>query len=155
MRPQDLEELYHKIRWYFQKNLGEKLSDSYNKSAKIQPILEKLVERFKLLCKLERDISIDESLLLRKGSLSLKQCIPKKRSRFGLIAFVLSEGSPGYVWSVVLYTVGQWKHWFRLPCNQGFNRGLNEDQIDIFFIIITKKTGEMSIKILGNFTNLF
>ena len=36
-----------------------------------------------------------------------------------------------------------------------FNRGLNEDQINIFFIIITKKTGEISTKILGNFINLF
>ena len=36
-----------------------------------------------------------------------------------------------------------------------FNRGLNEDQINMFFVIITKKTGEISIKILGNFINLF
>ena len=56
---------------------NEELGDSYNKAAKIQPILEKLVERFKLLCQLERDMSIDKSLLLRKGCLNWKQYIPK------------------------------------------------------------------------------
>ena len=56
---------------------NEEPGDSYNKAAKIQPILEKLVERFKLLCQLERDISIDKSLLLRKGCLNWKQYIPK------------------------------------------------------------------------------
>ena len=76
---------------------NEELGDSYNKAAKIQPVLEKLVKRFKLLYKLERNISIDESILL------WKDCIPKKRSRFGLKAFVLSEGSIGYVWNVILY----------------------------------------------------
>ena len=54
---------------------NEELGDSYNKAAKIQPILEKHVERFKLLCQLERDISIDKSLLLRKGCLNWKQYI--------------------------------------------------------------------------------
>ena len=49
---------------------NEELGNSYNKAAKIQPILEKLVERFKLLCELKCDISTDESLLLWKGRLS-------------------------------------------------------------------------------------
>ena len=86
---------------YFVDN--EEFSVSYNKASKIQPILEKLVERFKLLCELEGDISIDESLLLWKERLSWKQYIPKKRPRFGLKAFVLSEGSTGYVWNVICY----------------------------------------------------
>ena len=70
---------------------NEELHDSYNKATKIQPTLEQLVEPFKLLCELEHDISIDESLLLWKGCLSWKQYIPKKRSRFGLKAFVLQD----------------------------------------------------------------
>ena len=43
---------------------NEELGDSYNKATKIQPLLEKLVGRFILICELEHDISIDESLLL-------------------------------------------------------------------------------------------
>ena len=61
---------------------------------------------WKVSSELERDISIDESLLLWKRRLSWKQCIPNKRSRFGLKAFVLSEGSTGYVWNIILYTGG-------------------------------------------------
>jgi len=63
-----------------------------------------LVERFQMLLELERDISIDESLLLWKGRLSWKQYIPKKRAHFGLKAFVLCEGYTGYVWNIILYT---------------------------------------------------
>ena len=90
--------------WHFVDN--DELGDSYNKSAKIQPILEKLLERLKLLCELERNISIDESLLLWKGRFSWKQYIPKKRSCFRLKAFVLLKGSTGYVWNIILYTDG-------------------------------------------------
>ena len=43
---------------------NEELGDFYNKATKIQPLLEKLVGRFILICELEHDISIDESLLL-------------------------------------------------------------------------------------------
>ena len=46
------------------------LDDSYNKAAKIQPILEKLVECFKLLCQLECNISTDDSPLLWKDILA-------------------------------------------------------------------------------------
>ena len=87
-------------------NDNEELGDSYNKAAKIQPILEKLLERFKLLCELERDISIDEFLLLWKGHLSWKHYIPKKTSGFGSKVSVLSERSTGYLWSVILYAGG-------------------------------------------------
>ena len=37
---------------------NEELGDCYNTAAQIQPILKKLVQRFKLLCELERDMSI-------------------------------------------------------------------------------------------------
>ena len=37
---------------------NEELGNSYNTAAQIQPILKKLVQRFILLCELERDMSI-------------------------------------------------------------------------------------------------
>ena len=58
---------------------------------------------FKLQCEFKRDISIDESLFWWKERLSWKQYIPKRRSRFGLKAFVLSKGSTNYVWNIILY----------------------------------------------------
>ena len=63
-----------------------------------------LNKRFKLLINLERDLSIDESLLLWKGRLSWKQYIPKKRSRFGIKPFAPCEASTGYTWNIILYS---------------------------------------------------
>ena len=68
----------------------EELGYSYNKAVKIQPILDKLVEQFKLLLELERNVSFGESRLLWKGCLSWKQYIPKK-DHFSLKAFMLSK----------------------------------------------------------------
>ena len=43
---------------------NDELPHEYNKSAKIQPVLALLIELFKSLINLERNVSIDESLLL-------------------------------------------------------------------------------------------
>ena len=53
---------------------------------------------------LGRDVSIDETLLLRKGRLSWKQFITTKRARFGIKTFVLADACTGYVWNSVIYT---------------------------------------------------
>ncbi|KAG8236482.1 hypothetical protein J437_LFUL016630 [Ladona fulva] len=52
----------------------------------------------------ERDVTVDESLLLYKGGLGLRQYIPHKRARFGIKTFVLCESSTGYIWSKIAYT---------------------------------------------------
>ena len=80
------------------------LGESCKKTAKIAPLHDYLSEKFSVMYTTERDISIDESLLLWKGCLSWKQYIPNKRSRFGLKSFVLCEAKTGYVWKSVLYT---------------------------------------------------
>ncbi|XP_065673943.1 piggyBac transposable element-derived protein 4-like [Hydra vulgaris] len=125
--------LLHKPRndWYYSKNLlittpgfrrlmsqnkllliekylhfvdNQELEESYNRSAKIQPVLVSLIERFKLLLNHSRDISIDESLLLWKGRLSWKQYSRTKRARFGQKSFVLCDAATGYIWNVIIYT---------------------------------------------------
>ena len=80
------------------------LSESYNRSAKIEPIHKYLVERWQSLLTLEESISVDEAFLLWKGSLSWKQFIRAKRGRFGLKRFVLAEASSSYVWNSTIYT---------------------------------------------------
>ncbi|KAF2879502.1 hypothetical protein ILUMI_26671 [Ignelater luminosus] len=69
---------------------------------KIFPIYERLVERFQNLCVPEKNITIDESLLLYKGRLGWVQYIPLKRSRFGI--YLLCESKSGYVYNFVIYT---------------------------------------------------
>ncbi|KAG8232299.1 hypothetical protein J437_LFUL011240, partial [Ladona fulva] len=72
---------------------------------KIWPVYQKLEEKCKMLYTPERDITIDESLLLYKGRLGWKQFIPQKRPRFGIKTFNLSESRSGYVWFTIIYTV--------------------------------------------------
>ncbi|KAF2893788.1 hypothetical protein ILUMI_12384 [Ignelater luminosus] len=71
---------------------------------KIFPIYERLVERFQNLCVPEKNITIDESLLLYKGRLGWVQYIPLKRTRFGIKTYLLSESKSGYVYNFVIYT---------------------------------------------------
>ncbi|XP_065664603.1 piggyBac transposable element-derived protein 4-like [Hydra vulgaris] len=74
------------------------------KKAKIKPIYDYLVNKFKTLYIPNKNISIDESLLLWKGHLSWKQYFPSKRSRFGIKSFALCESATGYIWNCFLYT---------------------------------------------------
>ncbi|XP_037560458.1 piggyBac transposable element-derived protein 4-like [Dermacentor silvarum] len=73
------------------------------KLCKIWPFLERLLN-YRSAYIPERDISIDESLMLFKGRLGWVQYIPLKRARFGLKFFLLCEESSGYVWDVLIYT---------------------------------------------------
>ena len=86
-------------------------SEDYNpethpqpKLNKIYPIYQLLSNKFKTLYKLDRDVTIDESLMLYKGRLGWVQYIPLKRARFGIKFYMLCESSTGYVWSTIIYT---------------------------------------------------
>ena len=70
----------------------------------IHHVHEYLVDRWKSLLLLGRDISLDEALLLWKGRLSWKQFICTKRARLGLKSFVLADAKTGYVWNSIIYT---------------------------------------------------
>ncbi|KAL3203215.1 hypothetical protein MRX96_042007 [Rhipicephalus microplus] len=54
---------------------------------KIWPVYQALLEKYRTLYVPERDVSVDESLLLFKGRLSWKQYMPLKRARFGINHF--------------------------------------------------------------------
>ena len=69
---------------------------------KVRPVVEYLVNKFRTVYIPEDHISIDEELLLWKGNLSFKQCIPMKRARFGIKMFSLCETS-GYLWNSFVY----------------------------------------------------
>ncbi|XP_047115702.1 piggyBac transposable element-derived protein 4-like [Schistocerca piceifrons] len=72
---------------------------------KIHPIMEHLQSKFRSVYMPERNITIDESLLLWRGWLGWKQYIPSKHSRFGIKLYELCESSFGYVWDFNVYTV--------------------------------------------------
>lgn len=71
---------------------------------KIWDIYQLLEYKFKRAYSPDRDITIDESLLLYKGRLGWRQYIATKRARFGIKIFALCESKSGYVWSTIIYT---------------------------------------------------
>ena len=71
---------------------------------KLWPIVEHLNIKFSSALVPDRDITIDESLMLYKGRLGWIQFIPLKRARFGIKSYMLCESKSGYIWSVIIYT---------------------------------------------------
>ncbi|XP_067121312.1 piggyBac transposable element-derived protein 4-like [Centruroides vittatus] len=70
----------------------------------ILPLLNHLKEKWQEIYTPERDISIDESLLLWKGSLTWRTYMPRKRARMGVKSYLLCESSTGYVYDMLVYT---------------------------------------------------
>jgi len=71
---------------------------------KIWPIFTYLNKKFQEAYTPQRDVTIDESLMLYKGRLGWIQYIPKKRARFGIKSYMLCEAKSGYIWSIIIYT---------------------------------------------------
>ena len=71
---------------------------------KLWPILAHRKAKFSSVYQPERDMAVDESLLLWKGHLGWKQHIPTKRARFGIKSFKICEYSlGGYIWDFFVY----------------------------------------------------
>ncbi|XP_064643576.1 piggyBac transposable element-derived protein 4-like [Lineus longissimus] len=71
---------------------------------KLWPILQHLKRRFSEVYQPERDVAIDESLMLWKGRLGWEQYIPSKRARFGIKSFEICKSSSAYILDFFVYT---------------------------------------------------
>ncbi len=71
---------------------------------KIRPFLNKILENFQSSFQLGREVSLDESMIGFKGRLGFVQYMPKKPTKWGLKAFVVSDSVTGYAFNWVLYT---------------------------------------------------
>ena len=60
------------------------------------------MDKFKTVYTPDKNIAINEELLLWKGRLGFKRYIPKKRARFGIKMFSICELS-GYLWNSFVY----------------------------------------------------
>ncbi|XP_023238888.1 piggyBac transposable element-derived protein 4-like [Centruroides sculpturatus] len=92
-------------------NLHFSNNENYNprthpnpKLNKIWPVVQNLCSKFSRLYVPERDIVVDESLMLFKGRLSWRQYMPLKRSRFGVKFYMLCESASGYLYNFIIYT---------------------------------------------------
>lgn len=70
---------------------------------KIKPLFDSVVDRFSAVYTPCANVAVDESLMLWKGRLAMKQYIPIKRARFGLKSYLLCESGSGYIWKVMVH----------------------------------------------------
>ena len=82
----------------------DEATHSCPKLNKIWPMYKKIVDKCKNMYTPEKDVTIDESLMLYKGRVGWVQYIPLKRARFGIKYFMLCESKSGYVWDFIIYT---------------------------------------------------
>ena len=75
----------------------------YDRLFMVRPVLDHLQTKFKQLYVMERDISIDESMIPFKGHLSWIQRMPQKPVKVGIKVFVVAEASTGYCWNFQIY----------------------------------------------------
>ena len=75
-----------------------------NKLYKIQPFLDLIIPRFQQVCKPQRQLAIDETLIKFNGKVHFRQYLPKKSGRFGIKAFTFAESSTGYLLNSKIYT---------------------------------------------------
>src|SRR3984957_21289003 len=90
---------------HFNDNQQQQSGDQLHK---IKPILDSLRKKFKPCIKLYKNLCIDESMMVWKGGLNFKQCIPSKRHRFGMKLFVLCDCHTGFVLNFIIYTGSNW-----------------------------------------------
>lgn len=71
---------------------------------KIKAFYSAVIYQFSTVYIPKQDIVVDESLMLWKGRLAMKQYIPQKRARFGLKSYDLCECGTGYIWNSIVHT---------------------------------------------------
>ncbi len=91
--------------WHFNDSTGEpdRASPDRDRIYKIRPVVDHLFEHFQLAYVPEKQLAVDESLLLWKGRLLFRQYIPLKRARFGIKLFCACAKS-GYTYRFRIYT---------------------------------------------------
>ncbi|BFZ22082.1 hypothetical protein BsWGS_25121 [Bradybaena similaris] len=75
----------------------------YDKSFKIRPLLNMLLPLWQKYFHLQKEISVDESMIPFKGRTSYMQYMPKKPHKWGLKAWGLADARTGYMWNWQLY----------------------------------------------------
>ena len=83
------------------KKKGERGSDPL---FKLCPFLTPFINNFKASYTLNREVSVDESMIGFKGRLSFIQYLPKKPTKWGMKVYVLSDAHTGYIYDWHLHT---------------------------------------------------
>ena len=79
---------------------------------KIKPFLEYLLVRFRGAFYFARELSVDKTMIRFKGRVGFHQYCPLKPTKWGLKAFVLTDGATGYVLDIIPYTGSETRTYF-------------------------------------------
>ena len=79
-------------------------SINFDRLHKIRPVLDKIVNNFKIHYTPQQNLSVDESMVGFKGRLSWIQYMPKKPRKWGIKIWTLADGTNGYVSNLKVYT---------------------------------------------------
>ncbi|XP_046837276.1 piggyBac transposable element-derived protein 4-like [Vespa crabro] len=84
-------------------HFSDKASRTADRLYKINKVVDMLRVSFNNAFQPYQRLCIDESLLLYKGRLSLKQYIRSKNNRFGIKSFLLCDCKTGYIQDIIIY----------------------------------------------------
>ena len=72
---------------------------------KVRPFLEAFNHIVENVYMPEQNVAVDESLMLFKGRLKIRQYIPNKRNRYGVKSYLLCESESGYCFQIQTHSV--------------------------------------------------
>ena len=78
-------------------------SPKYKKLGKVQPIIDKLSQRFQAVYSPGKNVSVDEAMIPFKGRSTLKQYMPLKPVKRGIKVWALADATNGYLSSFQVY----------------------------------------------------
>lgn len=99
-----------------------RLSEETNILSKIKTCIDDAREKYKKKFTPHKNLCIDESIVPFKGRLKIKQYLPKKRNRFGIKLFVLSDVETGIIIDFIVYCGAATE--IIDPCNLGVGGGV-------------------------------
>lgn len=80
-------------------------SPHFDRLYKVRPVLDRVVEAFRVHYKPQKSLSVDESMVGFRGRLVWIQYMPKKHRKWGIKIWTLADAANGYVSNMKVYTV--------------------------------------------------
>ena len=79
-------------------------STEYDRLGKVRPLIDHLSQKFKSLYEVNREVTVDEAMIKFQGRSSLKQYMPLKPTKRGIMVWVLADSHNGYFSRFEVYT---------------------------------------------------
>lgn len=78
--------------------------DAADPLGKIRPFLDSVQQICKGCYMPQREIAVDESLILFRGRLMFRQYMPNKKAKVGIKMYSVAESATGYLWNCIIHS---------------------------------------------------